>query len=475
MNMIVFRRRMTETESSFRVKCFRCAWLASAVCVAVLALFSSCSKVEPKEVAFEERSKTLLLYFASHNNLAVDAASNINKIVNGYLPDDANIVIYSNNFDLKTFQMKDTLPVLVNMYKDKNGNRQLDTLYKFPYQNSCTKNAMKSVLNITKTMCPATSYGLVLWSHGTGWLPTGYYTLDPSTSEDEAKREAAYARLYYGKKEPLSGSSSAGVSTAATSSGSSVGAVRNGKTLFPEPENGVDPYAHMVKSFGSESRVEMSIFDVQEALGDTHFDFIAIDACLMGGIEIAYQLRNSCDYFISSPAEMLTDSFPYDKVIEKMVNGDYNGVSKEVYDYYAAQSGEYRSVTISTVKCSELEAVAEEASKLFDIYRDGIASLDVTTVQRYFRFNDHWFYDLKDFLDNLCGSSETAAFTSALQKAVTAKYTTGQMITLAIDPAKFSGLSCYINNPEEATLTTYYQKYDWNSDVKMIVPDSSSE
>ncbi|MBQ2482435.1 MAG: hypothetical protein II511_01805, partial [Bacteroidales bacterium] len=114
-------------------------------------------------------------------------------------------------------------------------------------------------------------------------------------------------------------------------------------------------------------------------------------------------------------------------------------------------------------------------SKLFDIYRDGIASLDVTTVQRYFRYNDHWFYDLKDFLDNLCGSSETAAFTSALQKAVTAKYTTGQMITLAIDPAKFSGLSCYINNPEEATLTTYYQKYDWNSDVKMILPDSSSE
>ena len=423
-----------------------------AVCLAAfVAVFQSCSKVEPKDVVFEEKEKTILLDFASHNNLSTDAATNISKIISGYVPSDGYIVMYCNNFDLQTRQMKDTLPVLVNVYKDKKGAVQIDTIYKFPYQNSCTKNAMKSVINITKTICPAKEYGLVLWSHGTGWLPAGYYTLDPSTSSDEGKRMAAFA-------------------PAGNVFGRANAPRQSGQTLFPEPEGGIDPYAHMVKSFGSELGVEMSVFDIQEAIGDTHFDFIALDACLMGGIEIAYQLKDCCDYVISSPAEILTDSFPYDKVIERMFNKDYAGVAKEFYDYYNAQSGEYRSATISTVKCSELEAVADEAAKLFANHRSEIPSLDVTKVQRYFRFNDHWFYDFKDYLDNLCGTSETAALGEALNKAVIAKYTTGQMISLIIDPAKFSGLSSYINNPVEATLTTYYQKYAWNEKVQMIVP-----
>ena len=78
-------------------------------------------------------------------------------------------------------------------------------------------------------------------------------------------------------------------------------------------------------------------------------------------------------------------------------------------------------------------------------------------------------------MDILCGKSETASLAAALQKAVIAKYTTGLMITLEIDPARFSGLSSYINNPEEETLTKFYQKYAWNDAVKMIVPETSEE
>ncbi len=410
---------------------------AVGVLVLMPLFLLSCSKVEPKEVVFEEKDKTILLYFASNNNLSIDAASNIEKIVNGYLPENTNIVLYCNNFDLSTKDMKDTLTVLVNMYKDKHGNRRLDTLYKFAYMNSCTKAAMTSVIKITHTMCPAKSYGLVLWSHGTGWLPAGYYTLDPSTSSAEK-----YAM------------------------GNSI--AQQSLSVFPGPPEGIDPYAHMVKSFGYERGVEMSIFDVQESLDNIHFDFIAIDACLMGGIEIAYQLKDNCNYFISTPAEILTDSFPYDRVIERMVKEDYNGVAKDVYDYYNALSGDYHSVTIATIKCSELESVAQEAAQLFEAYRGNIPALDITKVQRYFRYNDHWFYDLNDYLDNLCGKSETVAFRAALEKAVTAKYTTGRMINLVIDPAKFSGLSSYINKPVESELTSYYKRYNWNEVVKMI-------
>ncbi|MBR4805376.1 MAG: hypothetical protein IK042_02615, partial [Bacteroidales bacterium] len=94
-------------------------------------------------------------------------------------------------------------------------------------------------------------------------------------------------------------------------------------------------------------------------------------------------------------------------------------------------------------------------------------------IQRYFRYDRHWFWDLNDYLVNLCGAGETAAFTAALEKAVTAKYTTGQIIDLVIDPAKFSGLGTYIPKPANTTLDTYYLKYDWNTAVEMILPAAS--
>lgn len=33
----------------------------------------------------------------------------------------------------------------------------------------------------------------------------------------------------------------------------------------------------------------------------------------MGGIEVAYELRNKTDYMIASPAEVISNGFPYEK------------------------------------------------------------------------------------------------------------------------------------------------------------------
>lgn len=427
---------------------------------AVVILIASCSKVEPPDTpVVDVKEKTILVYMAANNNLYPDAANNIQRMLDGYIPeDDCNFLIYSIPLDLETFSVKDTLPSLVRVGYDKNHALQIDTVYKFPYQNSATKTALSRVLNVTKTLFPARCYGLVLWSHGTGWLPP-LYTLTHGSSSSAAMASAfpspsafqnEVARLRRSREKMYEG-------------------ITPLRRSWPSPPGGVDPYAHMVKSFGNENNTEMSIFDLRDAIPEgMFFDFIAFDACLMGGIEVLYELRNYCKYMLFSPAEILTDSFDYSKVIKDFFDADYAQAAYDIYDYYNRQTGLYKSVTISLFKTDGVEAVANKAKEIFDLHRTEIQTLDLDLIQPYFRYDMHWFWDLNDFIKNLASSSESASFKSLLEAICICKYTTGQMIELEIDPARFSGISCYINSPLDDELDTYYTKYDWEKKANMI-------
>lgn len=415
-----------------------------AILLAACGLLSlqACEKVEAEDIVFEEKSRTILLYMVSNNDLAPTAVSNIRKILKGYIPTDGNLAIYCNDFDLSTGRMKGTSTQLVNLYKDESGTIVRDTIIpKFPAKNSATKAQLLSVMNIVRTALPAKEYGLVFWSHGTGWLPSGYYS-----AKHENENENGIRR------------------------GLSDGGVPEIRHRWPAAPGGTDPYAHMVKSFGREEGVEMPITDLASAI-PYKMDFIAFDACLMGGIEVAYQLKDLCDYFIASPAEILTEGFPYSTIMEKFFKADYPAAAEAIYDSYEAQAGQFHSVTISVVKTSELNAVADAAREVFANYRSAIDTLDVSKIQPYFRYDKHWFYDIKNFMDRLAGA-DAAAFDAALENAVIAKFTTGRMINLDIDPERFSGVSTYINNPANSTLDSYYQGLKWDKAVSMIAPSA---
>ena len=59
-----------------------------------------------------------------------------------------------------------------------------DTAYRFPIRNSAEPETLTSVMSVTRTMFPAREYGMFLWSHGTGWLPEGYYSTKSFGSEN---------------------------------------------------------------------------------------------------------------------------------------------------------------------------------------------------------------------------------------------------------------------------------------------------
>ena len=370
-----------------------------------LTLFS-CKKAEKEEIVVVKRPKTVLLYMVANNNLSYDAENSISRLQNGYIPaEEGNLLVYKHCAGMD--------PVLLHIKKGEEGTVVADTAYRFPPRVSATKSALTQALNVTQALFPADSYGLILWSHGTGWIP------------------------------PLASSSSAA----------------------QEQRSGSCPE----RTFGLDGKVELEIRDLAQAI-PYKLSFMLMDACFMGGIETAYEVKDSVDYYIGSPAEILTESFPYHKIMQHIFKStpDYAAVCKEYYDYYNAKSGAERSATVALMDCSKLAEVAEVAKRVFDQYGERIASLDLSLLQPYFRgSSSKYFYDLKDLIDAIADASLSAEFAAALERAVPYKAATPYFIELPI--RSFCGVSTYVpGNPADTKLADYYKQYKWNQATGMI-------
>ena len=369
-----------------------------------LTLFS-CKKAETEEIVVVKRPKTVLLYMVANNNLSYDAENSISRLQNGYIPaEEGNLLVYKHCAGMD--------PVLLHIKKGEEGTVVADTAYRFPPRVSATKSALTQALNVTQALFPADSYGLILWSHGTGWIP------------------------------PLASSSSA---------------AQEGSGSAPQ------------RTFGLDGKVELEIRDLAQAI-PYKLSFMLMDACFMGGIETAYEVKDSVDYYIGSPAEILTESFPYHKIMQHIFKStpDYAAVCKEYYDYYNAKSGAERSATVALMDCSKLAEVAEVAKRVFDQYGERIASLDLSLLQPYFRgSSSKYFYDLKDLVDAIADASLSAEFAAALERAVPYKASTPYFIELPI--RSFCGVSTYVpGNPADTKLADYYKQYKWNQATGMI-------
>ena len=258
------------------------------------------------------------------------------------------------------------------------------------------------------------------------------------------------------------------------------------QTMFPANEYGLFLWSHGTgwlpqgeysKSFGEEDGSEIEIVDLVKAF-PYKLSFVVFDACLMGCVEVAYQMRDSVDYIIASPAEILSNGFPYAKIMRHLYKtpSDYVAVAEEYFNHYNSMAGPSRSATISVVKTSELENLAAETRKVFDKYRDNIPLLKYNSVQGYFRDYKCWFYDFGDFIKTIAGEEDAAPVIAALEKAVIYKAATPWFIDFTIDPLKYSGLSTYIPlAPSDPELDAFYAKFDWNRDTGMILQESVNQ
>jgi hypothetical protein len=142
---------------------------------------------------------------------------------------------------------------------------------------------------------PATNYMLVLWDHGDGWYP-GYRAI----------------------------------------------------AIFIDESNG-----HEMGVAGGEFARAMA--GVKQALGK-RVRIVAFDACLMGMVEVAAEVRDDCDYMLASEAMVPIDGLPYDKFLGRLTSRPTGtpaellpGVCSDYVEEYPGQQVALSALEMSTL------------------------------------------------------------------------------------------------------------------------------
>lgn len=134
-------------------------------------LLGSCNK-EEIEIPKGTPQRTILAYMIAGGNLGSDIRANIYqmmKVASDKERNWGNLVIYYSENKSKSY--------LFQIKEDKNGKVITDTLRFYENQSAILPETMHSVIKETIELFPAKSYGLILSSHGTSWLPTNFSSL----------------------------------------------------------------------------------------------------------------------------------------------------------------------------------------------------------------------------------------------------------------------------------------------------------
>jgi hypothetical protein len=241
-----------------------------------------------------------------------------------------------------------------------------------------------------------------------------------------------------------------------------------------------------LKSFAADGNRQMNIPELAEAL-PLRFGFILFDACLMGSVEVAYELKDKTDYIIASSGETIYEGFPYDLIIPELIKQqpDFRKVAENYFTYYNEQENElYRSATISVVNTRELEALAAVTAQTIAGQPFDMTTFNRRSVQRLDVYDEQYVFDFMDFINRAFLEANKTALTEQLNRAVLYKAHTNGFIGM-YDIDTFCGLSCYIPHPSRDDLNNYYCYLNWseasgfmnlfdNREEKITVPASES-
>ena len=370
---------------------------------------TSCDPSHDEPVADSRR--TVLVYQVANNNLGASDydLADINEMKDGaalgQIPADCRLLVYNSRPKQE--------PCLLEIK-----NNRVDTLKIYSQDLlSVDSSRMLEVLGDMESMAHAGEYGLILWSHGSGWLQDGI----ADNNDGELVR-------------PL--------------------------------------------SFGSESGKTMNITTLANTLAKgPKLSFLYFDCCYMASIETLYQLRYTAPVIVGSATELVSYGMPYHHNLECFFakgEADLVGAAQNTFEYYNEQSGQYQTCTMSVVRTDALEALARATA---DIYKSCPASLpEGYTPQRFMSYgiSPCYYFDFDNYVHALCFDGDKERFDgAALLYAEFAKCLKSCVLYSAATPYLWNsvpltyhcGMSTHIMSRTTDSTLKKYNTLAWYQDV----------
>lgn len=372
--------------------------------LAACSLLGACQEEEGNTPAGTEGTgrRTVLVYMNARNSLYGNVYQDSVELAQGARK--------MNSQDrLLLYVCKDSLSYL---YRISAGGTRL-LLQCSAEQNASDPKQLEMLLKWTKEQFPSQSYGLVLWSHSDGWLP--------STN---------VARV---------NSRGFGVDAGAGS-----GAVSD---WTPDGKLGA----------------QMNITDLAQAVSASGIrpKYIFFDSCLMLGVEAAYDLRNVTDWVIGSPAQIPSVGAEYSDMVQEALFSEPLD-PKAFTEGYVKQASTYpeygdMGVVLGAVQTNRLENLATVTRTMIGKYA-GSHETDLTGVLAYDRYlRDSFYrpeyYDFKQVMLRLI--TDTAdqqtwlqAFEACVQYPAATPYVDywndDKQDQLYLTPGEFSAISAFV-------------------------------
>lgn len=258
---------------------------------------------------------------------------------------------------------------------------------------------IQRILRIVKAEASAESYSLIIGSHGTAWLPAGVYSLSALNSR-------------------------------AFGTGTQDYQIDNSSLITALLNEGI------------------------------HLNYILFDACFMANIETIYEYHEVCDYFISSPTEILAYGMPYEIMGNALLNNNYNEAAKQYYEFYSNRSAPYG--TISVTDCRYMD---DMASIMKQINQSASTTAEISGIQPMEGISSTVFYDFADYVNKICTDNALRSeFNNTMQLLVPYKYHTPTFYSVfgkkAIKVESFCGLN--ISEPtQHSSLTDAVRQTAW--------------
>lgn len=266
--------------------------------------FWTCDKVS-SEIPDNNATQTLLVWLSGDNNLGQEVEQKIEALRKGWSETDKRhtCLIYADT--------EKTGARLLRLLPGKTAT--VESLADFGPEDSASPEIFGRVLRHVLKTYTADSYGLIFFSHASGWLPAG--TLQNPTRS-----------LGWDDNPP------AGETTGLQHS-------------------------------------EMELSDFAAAIPDGSLDYIIFEACLMAGVEVAYELRRKADFILASSAEMLSPGFTpiYPFALSRLFDSSQSVEQRlrifgQAYmDHTQSLSGDWDSATLSLIETREMESLADWA------------------------------------------------------------------------------------------------------------------